>query len=205
MGGAKNDDVLRADNGPASCIQFELVYVELKRMAHNRLRYQNEGGPELDTTSLVHECFLRMHARGELNITDRAAFLGYVGRVMRNVVIDHVRTRRALKRGGEERMVTLTTGVEGETFDDEQLLAMNAALEVLERIAPDFHRLVELRYFAGLSINEVAELNGTSARTVEREWAKARTFLRQLIHEADPDVAVASEEVNRAPSRSPPG
>src|SRR6266545_6398027 len=108
VGEAKNDAVLSADKGPASGILFELVYVELKRMAHNRLRYQNAGGPELDTTSLVHECFLRMHARGELVITDRAAFLGYVGRVMRSVVIDHVRTRQALKRGGGERMVTLT-------------------------------------------------------------------------------------------------
>lgn len=202
---AKISDRLIADTAHASVPLFEVVYAELKRMAHNRLRDRNEGGPELDTTSLVHECFLRMHSRGELNIADRAAFLGYVGRVMRSVVIDYVRTRRALKRGGGARMVTLTTGVEGETLDDEQLLALNAALEVLERIAPEFHKLVELRYFAGLSVNEVAQLNGTSSRSVEREWAKARTFLRQLIREADPEVSIDTEEANRATSGSASG
>jgi RNA polymerase sigma factor (TIGR02999 family) len=188
-----------------SCTLFEHVYAELKGMAHNRLRYRSDAEAELDTTSLVHECFLRMQGRGELDTTDRAAFLGYVGRVMRSIVIDHVRTRQARKRGGGERMVTLTTGVAGESFNDAQLLAMNAALEVLERIAPDFHRLVDLRYFAGLSMNEVAELNGTSTRTVEREWSKARAFLRRLIHEMDPEMVVASEEAKLATSGSPSG
>jgi RNA polymerase sigma factor (TIGR02999 family) len=189
MGEAKTNAGLVADDAQPSSALFELVYAELKRMAHKRLRHQHEGGAELDTTSLVHECFLRMHARAELDVSDRPAFLGYVGRVMRSIVIDQVRARQALKRGGGERMVTLTTGVEGEVFDDEQLLALNAALEVLERLAPDFHRLVELRYFAGLSVDAVAELNGTSTRTVEREWVKARTFLRQLIDEADREFA----------------
>jgi RNA polymerase sigma factor (TIGR02999 family) len=182
---AEITDLLRAvQTGDAQASQrlFERVYADLKRMAHARL-YGNQMSRELDTTSLVHESFVRLLERGELFAEDRHAFFGYVGRVMRSVVIDHVRERQAQKRGGDAHMVTLTTGAEGESFDDEQLLALNAALEVLERIAPEFYKLVELRYFAGLSLVEVAALNGTSTRTITREWTKARTFLRQLIHE----------------------
>ena len=179
-------DLLRAaqaGDGTSSDRLFELIYADLKRMAHRRL-YGSSGMAELDTTSLVHESFLRLTERGQLHATDRQAFFGYVGRVMRSVVIDHVRSRQTQKRGGDLDLVTLTTGVEGESFDDERLLAMNAALDALERIAPDYHRLVEMRYFAGLSVREVAELRSTSTRTVEREWEKARAFLQRLMAEA---------------------
>ena len=162
---------------------FELVYAELKRMAHGRL-YRSRGAGEFDTTALVHESYLRLSKRGQLLPADRAAFFCYVGRVMRNVVVDHVRERLAQKRGGNEVFVTLTTGVEGESFDDERLLAVNSALDALERVAPDFHQLVEMRYFAGLSVREVAELRGVSPRTIDREWEKARAFLHQLMDEA---------------------
>lgn len=164
---------------------FERIYADLKRMAHARL-YGNQAARELDTTSLVHDSFVRLLERGELFAEDRHAFFGYVGRVMRSVVIDHVRERQAQKRGGDARQVTLTTGVDGEGFDDEQLLALNGALDVLERISPDFYKLIELRYFAGLSLVEVAAMQGTSTRTITREWTKARAFLRQLILEGEP-------------------
>ena len=170
----------RAGDALASGRLFELVYADLKRMAHNRL-HRGGGTDELDTTALVHESYLHLSERGELLPSDRAAFFGYVGRVMRNVVVDHVRERLAEKRGGNEVFVTLTTGVEGETFDDERLLALNSALDTLERVAPEFHQLVELRYFAGLSMREVAEIRGVSTRTTEREWKKARAFLQQLM------------------------
>ncbi len=173
-----------ADIGDAQAARslFESVYSELKRMAHGRLR-QSGGVLELDTTSLVHESFLRLAERGQLRAADRPAFFGYVGRVMRSVVIDHVRERRADKRGGHDVLVTLTTGVEGEVLDDERLLQIDAALDTLERLAPAFHRLVEMRYFAGLSIKEVAEIRGVSIRSIEREWQKARAFLHQLVLE----------------------
>jgi RNA polymerase sigma factor (TIGR02999 family) len=161
---------------------FELVYADLKRMARRRLDH-NAGAADLNTTALVHESFVRLTERGQLRASDRLAFFGYVGRVMRNVVIDEVRARRADKRGGSQAFVTLTTGLAEEVFDDQRLLAIHSALEALERIAPDFHRLVEMRYFAGLSINEVAEVRGVSTRTVEREWEKARAFLHKLMEE----------------------
>ena len=185
---AEITDLLRAveaGDAQASKQLYERVYGDLKRMAQARLS-GNLPARELDATSLVHETFVRLLERGELVAEDRHAFFGYVGRVMRSVLIDHVRERQAQKRGGDAHLVTLTTGAHGESFDDEQLLALNAALEVLERIAPEFHQLIELRYFAGLSLDEVAEIRGTSTRTITREWTKARTFLRQLIHEAAP-------------------
>lgn len=172
----------RDGDAPASARLFELVYAELKRMAHQRLRRIGGEGP-LNTTALVHESYLRLSERGQLLPSDRAAFFCYVGRVMRSVVIDHVRERLAQKRGGNEVFVTLTTDIEGETFDDERLLAVNAALDTLEKVAPEFHQLVEMRYFAGLSMREVAELRGVSTRTVEREWKKARALLQQLMAE----------------------
>lgn len=172
----------RGGDASASTRLFELVYAELKRMAHQRLRRIGGEGP-LNTTALVHESYLRLSERGQLLPSDRAAFFCYVGRVMRSVVIDHVRERLAHKRGGNEVFVTLTTDIEGETFDDERLLAVNSALDTLEKVAPEFHQLVEMRYFAGLSMREVAELRGMSTRTVEREWKKARALLQQLMAE----------------------
>jgi RNA polymerase sigma factor (TIGR02999 family) len=183
---AEMNELLRsasAGDAGAAARLFDHVYADLKRIAHSRL-YRSGRVLDLDTTALVHESFLRMVERGELAVADQRAFFGYVGRVMRNVLVDHVRERQAAKRGGDDVMVTLTTGVEGEALDDDRLLAINDALDTLEHIAPAFHELVQLRYFAGLSIREVAELRGTSTRTVEREWEKARAFLQRLMEEA---------------------
>lgn len=182
---AEMTDLLRgahAGDTHAASRLFELVYADLKRMAHSRL-YKSGGIDELDTTSLVHESFLRLTESGQLEANDRLAFFGYVGRVMRSVVIDHVRSRQAAKRGGSDVVVTLTTGVPGESMDDERLLAVDSALDALERVAPQFHRLVDMRYFAGLSVREIAQLRGVSARTVEREWEKARAFLHKLMRD----------------------
>ena len=162
---------------------FDSAYADLKRLAHGRL-YRSGGVSGLDTTSLVHESFLRLVDRGDLELADRNAFFGYVGRVMRSVLVDHVREQLAAKRGGRESFVTLTTDIEGEAISDERLLAIDAALDALERIAPAYRQLVEMRWFAGLSVREVAELRGVSTRTVEREWEKARAFLQRLIDEA---------------------
>jgi len=166
----------------ASSRLFDRVYADLKRIAHSRL-YRSNGVAGLDTTSLVHESFLRLSERGQLQASDRQAFFGYVGRVMRSVVVDHIREQQSQRRGGGEVIVTLTTGVEGVSFDDDRLLAINSALDTLERIAPGYHQLVEMRYFAGLSVREVAEVRGISTRSVEREWEKARAFLVRLMDE----------------------
>lgn len=180
------DQLLPAGAGEASASTrlFDRVYADLKRLAHGRL-YRSGGSAAvgLDTTALVHESYLRLVEQGSLAAGDERAFFGYVGRVMRSVVIDHLRERQAAKRGGREAIVTLTTGVEGLVLQDERLLAINDALDALERIAPGYHELVEMRYFAGLSMREVAELRGMSLRATEREWEKARAFLVRLMDE----------------------
>jgi RNA polymerase sigma factor (TIGR02999 family) len=166
----------------ASARMFELLYADLKRMARNSLR-GNGGVSELNTTALVHESFLKFIQRRQLSPVDRAAFFTYVGKVMRSVLIDSIRERQAAKRGGGNVVVSLTTDVADESFDDSRLLALNAALDALSRIAPKLHQLVEMRYFAGLSIREISDILGVSERTVERDWDKARGFLRRLMDE----------------------
>jgi len=162
---------------------FELLYVDLKRLARSNLR-NNSNVDELNTTVLVHENFLKYIEHGALEKADRVAFFAYVGRVMRSVVVDFVRERQAQKRGGGRTMVTLTTNVGGESIDDECLLAIHHGMAALEKLAPDLHRLIEMRFFAGLSVLEVSEVTAQSTRTVERNWQKARALLRKLMDEA---------------------
>jgi RNA polymerase sigma factor (TIGR02999 family) len=158
------------------------LYNELKALARSTLK-RNAPLFELNTTMLVHESFLKLMQGDGCTPADRLAFYSYMGKVMRSVVLDAVRESRARKRGGDQVFVELTTGVADETLDSAQLLAIDDALNTLEVLAPKLKELVELRYFAGLTIAEVSELSGKSARTVERDWEKARLLLRQLIAE----------------------
>jgi len=161
---------------------FEAMYQELKQLAHSSLR--RSGSPaELDTTSLVHESFLRLVGSDACTPAHRRAFYSYVGKVMRSVVLDTVRERRARKRGGDQEFVTLDTGVGEAVLDDRQLLAVDEALTTLGALAPDLKELVEMRYFAGLTVAEIADLTGKSVRSVEREWEKSRLLLRRLMEE----------------------
>jgi RNA polymerase sigma factor (TIGR02999 family) len=161
---------------------FSRMYADLKRLAHGNL-YRNGGRAELNTTMLVHESYLRLAARGGLAPADRPAFFAYIGKVMRSVVLDTVRERRAEKRGGGIEPLQLTTGIASEVIEDEQLLAIDEALDALERLAPELRKLVEMRYFAGLTVAEISEASGRSVRSVERDWEKARALLRKLMTE----------------------
>ena len=171
-----------AGDADASRELFSRMYADLKRLAHGNL-YRNGGRAELNTTMLVHESYLRLAARGGLAPADRPAFFAYIGKVMRSVVLDTVRERRAEKRGGGVEPLQLTTGVASEVIDDEQLLAIDEALDALERLAPELRKLVEMRYFAGLTVAEISEASGRSVRSVERDWEKARALLRKLMTE----------------------
>jgi RNA polymerase sigma factor (TIGR02999 family) len=178
-------NLLRAANRGdrvASDRLFELTYAELKQLAHSSLR-RSGGVPGLSTTMLVHDSFVRLTERGVCTPADRPAFYCYVGKVMRSVVIDAVRESRARKRGGDEEVIALTTGVAEQALGEEELLAVNDALDALESIAPELRQLVEMRYFAGLTVAEVSSAAGRSERSVERDWQKARLLLRQLIAE----------------------
>jgi RNA polymerase sigma factor (TIGR02999 family) len=169
------------DRGAAQRL-FAVMYDELKGLARRSLR--STGRPwELNTTMLVHESFLKLTQGGGCTPAERLAFYAYMGKVMRSVALDAVRENRARKRGGDQLFVELTTGIAEQPLDGTQLLGLDDALNALANLAPNLKELVELRYFAGLTVAEVSELTGKSVRSVEREWEKARLMLRQLIAE----------------------
>lgn len=159
---------------------FSTVYTELKRLAGGHLR--NQGTlTNLDATSLVHEVFIRFVQRGDLELGNRRIFFGYASQVMRSVIIDYVRERGAKKRGGEFTFETLVTGYAGDHFAFDEIEPLHEALNDLRRIDQRLHDVVEMRYFGGLSIEEVADVMGVSSVTVKRDWQKARAYLFQTL------------------------
>jgi RNA polymerase sigma factor (TIGR02999 family) len=155
---------------------FTRIYAELDRLAKRHLSHQAQL-TMLDGPGLVHEVYLRLSQQEALPGSDRAAFLAYSSRVMRSVIIDYVRARNAERRGGGQRMLTLNTGVADQSFSEPQLESLGDALESLERIDERAHRVVEMRYFGGLEIEEIAAFLEVSPATVKRDWTKARAYL----------------------------
>jgi RNA polymerase sigma factor (TIGR02999 family) len=155
---------------------FARVYAELERLARNHLSRQSQL-TMLDAPGLVNEVYLRLAQQDNLPGSDRSAFLAYASRVMRSVVVDYVRARAAERRGGGQRMLTLNTGVAEQSFAEPQLEALGDALESLERVDERAHRVVEMRYFGGLEIEDIAVFLDISAATVKRDWTKARAYL----------------------------
>jgi RNA polymerase sigma factor (TIGR02999 family) len=160
---------------------FKIAYEDLRDLASSRLRKSGKDA-FLDTTSLVHESFLRFEHAGRLNASDRSHFLNYAGRVMRSVIVDFARERRAQRRGGDVVHVTLDTGVSDATSSgEEEVLRVHEALEELALHDEKLVRVVELRYFGGLSEAEIAESLGVHVRTVRRHWEKARLLLADAL------------------------
>lgn len=165
-----------------------LVYEELRRQARQALGREG-AGHTLQATALVHEAWLRLCDQHDARWESRAQFFAIAAQVMRRVLVDHARTRRALKRGGGAVQVSLGdadragpalgSGIDGTTLDAVDVLALDDALARLAALDPEKARLVDLRYFAGLSIPEVAAVLGVSPATVGREWAVARMWLRR--------------------------
>jgi RNA polymerase sigma factor (TIGR02999 family) len=155
-----------------------LVYDELRRLAAQRLA-QEKSGQTLQATALVHEAYLRLVAPAGLAAEDQAHFFNLAARVMRHVVIDYARRRDSAKRGAALR-VSWPEGFEPAAHDGQlgpDVLALDAALERLERESPRLAELVQLRFFGGLPISEIATLLDVSDRTLKRDWRKARAFL----------------------------
>ncbi len=160
---------------------FPALYAELRRLARSRLA---SGGRHtlLDTSALVHEAFLRMQRNGELALKDREHFLAYAATTMRSIVIDFVRRRSAERRGGDVEHVTLDTrAAESLGSSDEEILAVHDALETLAQVDPRLVRVVEMRYFAGLTDLEIGAALGVTDRTVRRDWERARLLLAQML------------------------
>jgi RNA polymerase sigma factor (TIGR02999 family) len=156
---------------------FSAAYLELHRLARARLR---DGGRNtvLDTTSLVHESYLRFLHAGELRAEDRRAFFAYASQVMRSVIVNSIRERIAEKRGGDQRQLTLSTGLAANVADSEEtVLRVHEALEDLEKAEPRLAQVAQMRYFGGYSEQEIAETLEVTERTVQRDWEKARLIL----------------------------
>lgn len=154
-----------------------LLYDDLHRLAHARLR-QHEAPLLLDTTSLLHESYLRLARLDQLPVDSRAHFMAYAARVMRSVVVDLVREARSQRRGGDQVLVTLDTANAGELpAGGEQIVAVHEALQALAAVDARLVQVVEMRYFGGLEMDEIAAALGVGKRTVERDWEKARSFL----------------------------
>ncbi|HEX7689654.1 MAG TPA: ECF-type sigma factor [Burkholderiaceae bacterium] len=161
---------------------FALLYADLQRLARSRMR-QSNGVTQLDTTALVHESYLRFQGAREASFADREHFLGYASRVMRAVVVDFVRARTAERRGGGAAHVTLNTAIsDAVPSTDEEILRVHEALEELEGTEARLARIVEMKYFAGLSDAEIAAELQINERTVQRDWRKARLFLAAVLN-----------------------
>ena len=159
---------------------FDAVYARLKAMAAHQLGARERG--TLDTTALVHELYLRIAAQVDLQFAHPAQFFAYAARAMRHLLADHARDHLRQRAGGGWQAVTLTGSDARLAIDDAQsAIALDAALTRLEAVDARAARVVELRYFAGLPLEQVAEQLGVTRRTADRDWAFARAFLHDAL------------------------
>lgn len=160
---------------------FAACYDDLHRLAHARLR-RSSNLCGLDTTGLIHESYFRFLSTSNFVLEDRLSFLSYASRVMRSIVVDLIRQKLTLKNGGNVTEITLNTNiVESVCVPENDVSRINEALEELATIDERLALVVEMRYFGGLSEHEIAEALGLSTRTVERDWEKAKLFLRNTL------------------------
>ena len=170
--------VSRAETGDAAAKEelFAALYQDLHRIAEGHLR-GSAGSLTLSATTLLHEAYLGIAQRESLAFPDRGRFFAYASRAMRWIVLDYVRRRRAVKRGGELTIVAVDEEQVAVPEASADLERLDAALRDLARLQPDLADLVDLRFFCGLSFEEIASLRGVSERTAQRDWAKARALL----------------------------
>ena len=170
-----------------------LVQDELHRQAHRYLRRESPGHT-LQTSALVNEAYLRLIDQQQVQWQNRAHFFGIAAELMRRILLDHARSHARAKRGGGAMHVPLDEAATVSSQRAAELLALDAALQELTRFDMRKGRLVELRFFGGLSHQEIAEAMGLSLRTVEREWRKARAWLQHALSKRTPDESAQPVE-----------
>jgi RNA polymerase sigma factor (TIGR02999 family) len=158
---------------------FTLLYGELHRLAKRQLARQ--GDVSLSATTLIHEAYLDIAAQEGRSFPDRGRFMAYAARVMRTLIIDHVRNRLAIKRGGRFELTSLTTNVGDVVSDDQELTRISQALDELARVDSSLSQIVDLKFFCGFSFLEIADMAGVSERTIQRKWEKARIYLHRSL------------------------
>ena len=159
---------------------FSALYGELHQLARREL-WRQGGYATLGATTLVHEAYLDVVRRDDLAFPDRPRFLAYATRAMRGLVIDHVRRRHAQKRGGEFKLTTLNTAVADRVANEQDLQQLSDALDALTETDATLAEVVDLKFFGGFSFAEIGAMRGTSERTVQRQWEKARLYLHRAI------------------------
>jgi RNA polymerase sigma factor (TIGR02999 family) len=158
-----------------------LVYSELRRLATNYLRRERQGHT-LQPTALVNEAYLKLVDQRNAKWQNRAQFFGISAQLMRRILVDHARQHQAAKRGGtDQKRISITSAEKLAQQTEFDLLALNEALDELTKMDPQQGRIVELKFFGGLSIEETAEVLGIGHATVEREWKTARAWLRRQL------------------------
>jgi len=183
VGDSLTDQIRRVQGGDAAALHdvFDLAYDDLRRIARARL---SRGGRNtlLDTTSLVHESFLRVVNACRLQLNDRNHFLRYASHVMRSIVVDELRRRLALCNGGDAAHVTLNSRIDdGSQAAGDEVLRIHEALDELGQYDQRMVEVVEMRYFAGMTEKEIADVLGITERTVRRDWEKARLLLAEAL------------------------
>ena len=159
---------------------FRITYQDLRRLARAQLA-RRRPGDTLVTTALVHEVYLKLAERSSLSLVDRQHFLSLAARAMRQIIVDHVRHKGAAKRGAGDQGNLSVTDAASPPAVTVDILALDAALDELALLSPRQARVVELRFFAGLEFEEIAQLLGISSRTAKREWQHARLFLHHAL------------------------
>lgn len=171
----------------ANAPSFESLYGELRRMARREI-YKGSPAAQMSATTLLHEAYLQMSGRPDLQFADQAHFMAYAARAMRGIAIDHARARSAQKRGGGLHITALNTFVSDNAMAPadaaaEDLEQLGQAVERLAAIDARLAELVDLKFFAGLTFAEIAALRGGSERTAQRDWNKARALLHGLMQD----------------------
>lgn len=181
---------MRQGDAAAREALFALLYRELKQMARGKLFAQGDAH-RMSATTLVHETYLKLMQAGQLRAASRGQFFALAGQTMRSIIIDEARERLAAKRGSGQTVLSLDTALDSPQADpgalsDEDLLALNGALDLLALADERMARVVELKFFGGLSVEEVADALDCSPRTIKRQWQAARAFLLGCLDESRP-------------------
>lgn len=171
--------IIRAREGDRAAVDglFEAMYPDLRRIAHARLR-RGFPDPDVGTTALVNECYLKLRASNRLDAHSRAHFFAYTASAMRSIIVDIARAKATERHGGQVVHVTLDEALlSGDSSGEELILKVHEALQQIGELDQRLVQLVEMRYFAGMTDPEIAEALGVTDRTVRRDWQKARLLL----------------------------
>jgi len=161
---------------------FTALYAQLHRIARRELA-KHGWGVSLGATSLLHEAYLDLSKHDESRFPDEQRFMGYAARVMRGLIIDYARSRQAQKRGGLFELTTISTDVAESLADGGELTKLGAALDELAAVDPMLADVVDLKFFCGFTVPEIAAMKHVSERTIERSWQKARLFLHRTVRD----------------------